>query len=107
MLQTRSLSVEATSALLEACRANGVSISNALIAAMALTATDFIDSGDVKKGKKRNYKVLQSLDMRRFGAQLDKCETGKSGIIPISWLYLTCNVCDLILPLYLSLSLSA
>jgi hypothetical protein len=50
---------------------------------------------------------LQSLDMRRFGAQLDKCETGKSGIIPISWLYLTCNVCDLILPLYLSLSLSA
>jgi hypothetical protein len=80
VLQTRSLSVEATSALLEACRANGVSISNALIAAMALTATDFIDSGDVKKGKKRNYKVLQSLDMRRFGAQLDKCETGKSGL---------------------------
>ena len=78
MLQTRSLSADATSALLEACRANGVSISNALIAAMALTATDFIDRGDVKKGKKRNYKVLQSLDMRRFGAQLDKCESGKN-----------------------------
>jgi hypothetical protein len=78
VLQTRSLSVDATSALLEACRANGVSISNALIAAMALTATDFIDSGDVKKGKKRNYKVLQSLDMRRFGAQIDKCESGKN-----------------------------
>jgi hypothetical protein len=79
VLQTRSLSVDATSTLLEACRANGVSISNALIAAMALTSTDFIDSGDIKKGKKRNYKVLQSLDMRRFGAQLDNCESGKNG----------------------------
>ena len=77
VLQTRSLSVDATSALLEACRSNGVTISNALIAAMALTSTDFIDSGDVKKGKRRNYKVLQSLDMRRFGEQRDKCESGK------------------------------
>ncbi len=83
VLQTRSLSVDATSTLLEECRANGVSISNALIAAMALTSTDFIDSGDIKKGKKRNYKVLQSLDMRRFGAQLDRCESGKNG--PCSW----------------------
>lgn len=75
VLQFRNLSSETTSALLEACRANGVSITNALIAAMALTSTDFIDGGDTNKGKERNYKVLQSLDMRRFGAQLDKCDT--------------------------------
>jgi len=36
-LQFRTLSSETTTALLEACRANGVSITNALIAAMALT----------------------------------------------------------------------
>mmetsp|Transcript_3256 Transcript_3256/g.7213 ORF Transcript_3256/g.7213 Transcript_3256/m.7213 type:complete len:664 (-) Transcript_3256:1387-3378(-) len=75
VLQFRNLPSETTSALLEACRANGVTITNALIAAMALTSTDFIDGGEVQKGKERNYKVLQSLDMRRFGAQLDKCET--------------------------------
>jgi len=75
VLQFRNLSEESTSALLEACRANGVSITNALVAAMALTSTDFIDGSDPKKGKERNYKVLQSLDMRRFGAQLDKCDT--------------------------------
>ena len=74
-VQFRSLSKETTTALLEACRGNGVSITNALIATMALTSTDFIDGGDGKPGKTRNYKVLQSLDMRRFGAQLDKCET--------------------------------
>ena len=75
VLQFRTLSKETTSALLEACRANGVTITNALTAAAALTSSDFIDGGDAKAGTKRNYKVLQSLDMRRFGAQLDKCET--------------------------------
>lgn len=75
VLQFRNLSSETTSALLEACRSKGVSITNALIVAMALTSTDFIDGGEAKGGKERNYKVLQSLDMRRFGAQLDKCET--------------------------------
>ena len=75
VVQFRSLSKESTSKLLDACRSKGVSVSNALIAAMALTTTDFIDGGDSKPGKMRNYKVLQSLDMRRFGAQLDKCET--------------------------------
>lgn len=75
VLQFRSLPTETTSALLEACRANGVSITNALIAATTLASTDFIDGGDSKPGKERNYKVLQSLDMRRFGAQLDKCDT--------------------------------
>ena len=75
VLQFRKLSKETTAALLEACRTNGVTITNALTAAAALTSSDFIDGGDAKAGKKRNYKVLQSLDMRRFGAQLDKCET--------------------------------
>lgn len=75
VLQFRTLSKETTAALLEACRANGVTITNALTAAAALTSSDFIDGGDAKAGTKRNYKVLQSLDMRRFGAQLDKCET--------------------------------
>mmetsp|Transcript_16373 Transcript_16373/g.32944 ORF Transcript_16373/g.32944 Transcript_16373/m.32944 type:complete len:1012 (-) Transcript_16373:229-3264(-) len=74
-LQFRSLSKETTTAFLEACRANGVTVTNALIAAMALTSSDFIDGGDDKPGKSRNYKILQSLDMRRFGAQLDKCDT--------------------------------
>lgn len=73
-LQFRTLSSESTSALLDACRANGVSITNALIAAMTLTATDFIDGGRETK-QERNYKVLQSLDMRRFGAKRDKCDT--------------------------------
>ena len=74
-LEFRNLSEQTTSKLLQSCRANGVSVTNALTAAMSLTATDFIDGGDAKEGKKRNYKVLQSLDMRRFGEQLDKCET--------------------------------
>lgn len=69
-LAFRSLSVSTTSKLLEVCRANGVTVSNALTAAATLTATDFIG-----KSKERNYKVLQSLDMRRFGAQLDKADT--------------------------------
>jgi hypothetical protein len=74
-VQFRSLNQETTSALLDACRRNGVSVTNALIATMALTSSDFIDGGNAKPNKTRNYKVLQSLDMRRFGAQLDKCET--------------------------------
>ena len=73
-LQFRSLSNEATSALLTKCRENGVSITNALSAAATLTATDCVDNGK-QSGKERNYKVLQSLDMRRFGEQLDKGES--------------------------------
>lgn len=73
-LQFRKLSKEATAALLAQCRERGVSVTNALSAAVTLTATDFIDNG-VEKGESRNYKVLQSLDMRRFGDQLDKCDT--------------------------------
>eukprot|EP00565_Helicotheca_tamesis_P007048 CAMPEP_0185733512 /NCGR_PEP_ID=MMETSP1171-20130828/19752_1 /TAXON_ID=374046 /ORGANISM="Helicotheca tamensis, Strain CCMP826" /LENGTH=987 /DNA_ID=CAMNT_0028403267 /DNA_START=144 /DNA_END=3107 /DNA_ORIENTATION=+ len=74
-VQFRKLSESNTQALLTKCRANGVSITNALTAAAALASSDFIDGGSAKKGMERNYKVLQSLDMRRFGAQLDKCET--------------------------------
>ena len=73
-LQFRTLDAEGTSALLASCRENGVSISNALTAAMTLTATDFT-GGDVGDSSLRNYKVLQSLDMRRFGHRLDKGET--------------------------------
>jgi hypothetical protein len=73
-LQFRSLSSEATTALLAKCRENGLSITNALSAAATLTAIDFVDNGK-KSGKERNYKVLQSLDMRRFGEQLDKGES--------------------------------
>jgi hypothetical protein len=46
-----------------------------MTAAMTLTATDFIDGGLRKDAKSRNYKVLQSMDLRRFGEQLDKGET--------------------------------
>jgi hypothetical protein len=73
-VQFRSLSKEATSALLQACRSRDLSVSNVLTAAVTLTTTDFVDNG-VKKDKRRNYKVLQSLDMRRFGAKLDQGET--------------------------------
>ena len=74
-LQFRSLSAEATSALLNACRENGVSMTNLLTAAVTLTASDFMGTSSARKRKTRNYKVLQSLDMRRFGAKLDKGET--------------------------------
>jgi hypothetical protein len=79
MVQFRSLSKDRTDELLRRCRANGVSISNALTAAMTYTASDFINGNIItnnsEKALKRNYKILQSLDMRRFGAQLDKGET--------------------------------
>lgn len=72
--QFRTLSDEITTKLLEQCRANGVSMSNALTAAMTLTATDFVGN-DETLSEGRNYKVLQSLDMRRFGEKIDKGET--------------------------------
>mmetsp|Transcript_17668 Transcript_17668/g.27265 ORF Transcript_17668/g.27265 Transcript_17668/m.27265 type:complete len:670 (-) Transcript_17668:1099-3108(-) len=74
-IQYRTISEDTTTALLDKCRERGLSISSALTAAVALTCSDYIDSGVLKKNKKRTYKLLQSLDMRRFGAQLDKCET--------------------------------
>lgn len=74
VVEFRSLSKQATSALLAKCRENGVSISNALSSAITLTATDFVDGGKTTN-KARNYKVLQSLDMRRFGNASD---TGES-----------------------------
>ena len=74
-VQFRVLDKDVTKKLLGRCRANGVTISNVLSATMALTSTDFIDNGEIKEGKKRNYKVLQSLDMRRFGESLDDCST--------------------------------
>lgn len=70
----RTLSREATSALIEKCRENEVSVTNALSAALTLTSTDFVGNG-AKGGQDRNYKVLQSLDMRRFGAALDQGES--------------------------------
>eukprot|EP00550_Attheya_septentrionalis_P007198 CAMPEP_0198285384 /NCGR_PEP_ID=MMETSP1449-20131203/4692_1 /TAXON_ID=420275 /ORGANISM="Attheya septentrionalis, Strain CCMP2084" /LENGTH=1040 /DNA_ID=CAMNT_0043982791 /DNA_START=203 /DNA_END=3325 /DNA_ORIENTATION=- len=73
-LQFRKLSKEITSKLLEKCRAEGVTMTNALSSAVTLTSSDFIDGGNAK-GATRNYKVLQSLDMRRFGQQMDKCDT--------------------------------
>jgi len=73
-LQFRTLSSDTVIALLAKCRENSVSISNALTAAMTLTSTDFV-AGGLPSNKSRNYKILQSLDLRRFGAQLDKGET--------------------------------
>ncbi len=71
VVEFRTLSKEATLALVDKCRENGVSVTNALSAALTLTATDFVDNGK-SSGKERVYKVLQSLDMRRFGEALDK-----------------------------------
>jgi hypothetical protein len=73
-LQFRTLSKDTTSALLEKCRENGVTVTNALTAAITLVSSDFIDNGKATSTS-RNYKVLQSLDMRRFGKQVDKGET--------------------------------
>lgn len=70
ILEFRTLDRQTTQLLLERCKANGVSVSNAITAAVTLAATDLVGAG-----KRRNYKVLQSLDMRRFGAQLDRGET--------------------------------
>lgn len=72
--QFRKLSKEALSNLLKQCRENEVTMSNALSAAITLTSSDFIDGG-AKSNLERNYKVLHSLDMRRFGAKVDKCES--------------------------------
>ena len=74
-VQFRTLSSDGTTSLLNKCRSEGVSVTNALTAAAALTATDFINGGQIKEEKERNYKVLQSLDMRRFGEQLDQLES--------------------------------
>lgn len=71
VVEFRTLSKEASEALLAQCRKNGVSVTNALSAALTLTSTDFIDNGKEAR-KERTYKVLQSLDMRRFGEGLDK-----------------------------------
>jgi len=72
VLAFRSLSRDTTDKLLQSCRDNGVTVTNALSAALTLVSTDFVSS---EAGKKRNYKILQSLDMRRFGACLDKGES--------------------------------
>lgn len=73
VVQFRTLSEEDTSLLLDKCRKEGVTISNALGAAAALTASDFIgtndENGQVKSNEERNYKVLQSLDMRRYESE--------------------------------------
>jgi hypothetical protein len=74
VVEFRTLSKEGSTALVEKCRQNGVSVSNALSAAMTLTSTDFVGNGK-NSGDERNYKVLQSLDMRRFGAAPDKGES--------------------------------
>jgi hypothetical protein len=73
-VQFRSLSPSSTSALLSQCRVNNVSVTNLLTAAVTLTATDFIGDG-IDTSSERNYKILQSMDMRRFGQQLDKGES--------------------------------
>ena len=73
-LQFRTLSKASTLALIEKCRENRVTVTNALSAALTVTSSDFIDSGK-RVEKERSYKILQSLDMRRFGQQLDKGET--------------------------------
>lgn len=73
-LQFKTLDKETTTALLKQCKNNGVTMSNALTAAITMTVSDFIGE-EGSNQKSRNYKVLQSLDMRRFGEQLDKAET--------------------------------
>jgi hypothetical protein len=79
LAEFRSLDAGTTAALVQRCKEKGVSVSNAVTAAVALTATDFVGGGSAnssgRQKKERNYKILQSLDMRRFGARLDRGDT--------------------------------
>jgi hypothetical protein len=74
-VQFRTLPQSTVDALLKKCKENGVTMSNVLSAAIAFTSSDFIDGGNDDANKERNYKVLQSLDMRRFGSGLDNCDS--------------------------------
>lgn len=74
-VQFRSIPENILNGLIKKCKENGVTMSNLLSAAMAFTSTDFIDGGKSAAKKERNYKVLQSLDMRRFGSKLDACDS--------------------------------
>lgn len=69
-VQFRTVPKDTMEKLLEQCRQRKLSVSHALTAAVTFTTTDFIG-----EGQSRNYKVLQSLDMRRFGKQLDPADT--------------------------------
>jgi hypothetical protein len=88
VIEHRTISKEIMSKLLQKCRQNEVTVSNALTALMVYAASDVIGGGDVPvvanatdatattaSKKARNYKVLQSLDFRRFGTNPDQCET--------------------------------
>ena len=81
VLTFRTLSPKSTQQLLKVCRTHAVTITNALSAAVTLTSTDFIagtgstETAAPTTATRRNYKVLQSLDMRRFGQCVDE---GKS-----------------------------
>jgi len=70
----RKLSKARTEALLHKCRAHGVTMSNALSAAIAFTSSDFINGGGDSQ-KERTYKILHSLDMRRFGMDMSKYDS--------------------------------
>uniref|UniRef100_A0A7S1BZZ1 Condensation domain-containing protein n=1 Tax=Corethron hystrix TaxID=216773 RepID=A0A7S1BZZ1_9STRA len=75
-LQFRELTEEATEALRLRCREEGVTVTAALAAAVACASSDVVageNPGGAPKG--RNFKVLQSLDMRRVSRTPDPLET--------------------------------
>ena len=67
VLQFRTLSSETTKALLKQCRKYNVTLTHLLTSVMSIVSSNYIPSpDDTKSNKKRNYKILQSLDMRRY-----------------------------------------
>jgi len=74
-LQFRTLSAAATEALRLKCRAESVSVTAALASAVAFTSSDLVAGVGANGKKERNYKVLQSLDMRRVSSDPDPLET--------------------------------
>jgi len=75
-VQYRILPPEITAALIKKSKARRVPISMTLAAAVAAACTDFFNENEMDDGNKsRTYKLLQSLDTRRFSGATDPGDT--------------------------------
>ncbi|KAL7469410.1 hypothetical protein ACHAXS_009876 [Conticribra weissflogii] len=75
-VQYRTLPPEITAALIKKSKGRRVPISMTLAAAVAAACTDFFNENEMDGGKKsRTYKLLQSLDTRRFSGATDPGDT--------------------------------
>jgi len=65
VLQFRTLSSDTTKSLIKQCRKRNITLTHLLTSVMSIVSSNYIPS-DNKSNKQRNYKILQSLDMRRY-----------------------------------------